>query len=70
MLQRYSRQFYHFLTLQRHVPKNIALGLPYPKIEKTVPLENGKFVLNMLGTFTCQEILNHACSFEECFSSL
>jgi hypothetical protein len=38
MLQRYSRQFYHFLTLQRHVPKNIALGLLYPKIEKTVPL--------------------------------
>jgi integrase/recombinase XerC len=31
------RQFYHFLTLHRHVPKNIALGLPYPKIEKTVP---------------------------------
>jgi len=31
------RQFYHFLTLQQHVPKNIALKLPYPKIEKTVP---------------------------------
>ena len=31
------RQFYHFLTLHRHVPKNIALKLPYPKIEKTVP---------------------------------
>jgi integrase/recombinase XerC len=31
------RQFYHFLTLQRVVPKNIATGLPYPKIEKTVP---------------------------------
>jgi len=31
------RQFYHFLTLRQYVPKNIALGLPYPKIEKTVP---------------------------------
>lgn len=31
------RQFYHFLTLRRIVPKNIATGLPYPKIEKTVP---------------------------------
>ncbi len=26
------RQFYHFLTLHRIVPKNIATGLPYPKI--------------------------------------
>jgi len=32
------RQFYHFLTLQQHVPKNIARDLPYPKIEKTVPV--------------------------------
>ncbi len=31
------RQFYHFLVLHRHVPQNIALKLPYPKIEKTVP---------------------------------
>lgn len=31
------RQFFHFLTLQRHVPENIATNLPYPKIEKTVP---------------------------------
>ena len=31
------RQFFHFLTLYQHVPKNIALTLPYPKIEKTVP---------------------------------
>ena len=31
------RQFYHYLSLQGHVPKNIALKLPYPKIEKTVP---------------------------------
>ena len=23
--------------LHRHTPKNIALKLPYPKIEKTVP---------------------------------
>ena len=31
------RQFYHFLTLHQHVAKNIALGLAYPKIERTVP---------------------------------
>jgi integrase/recombinase XerC len=31
------RQFYHFLVLHRHLPQNIALKLPYPKIEKTVP---------------------------------
>ena len=31
------RQFYHFLTLNNKVTKNIATGLPYPKIEKTVP---------------------------------
>jgi site-specific recombinase XerD len=31
------RQIYHFLALQRHVPQNIALKLPYPIIEKTVP---------------------------------
>lgn len=30
-------QFFHFLTLTGHIEKNIALGLPYPKIEKTVP---------------------------------
>ena len=31
------RQFYHFLVLHQYVPQNIALKLPYPKIEKTVP---------------------------------
>ena len=31
------RQFFHFLTLHRHVQKNIAAKLPYPKIEKTIP---------------------------------
>ena len=31
------RQFFHFLTLHQHIPKNIALKIPYPKIEKTVP---------------------------------
>jgi len=31
------RQFYHFLTLQRIIPENIATGIAYPKIEKTVP---------------------------------
>lgn len=30
-------QFYHFLALHNLVDENIALGLPYPKIEKTVP---------------------------------
>lgn len=31
------RQLYHFLTLHRIVPENIAGALSYPKIEKTVP---------------------------------
>ena len=31
------RQFYHFLTLHRIVPENIATGLLYPKIEKMIP---------------------------------
>ncbi len=31
------RQFYHFLTLNNKVTKNIATRLPYSKIEKTVP---------------------------------
>ena len=31
------RKFYHFLTLHQHVPNNLAMDLPYPKIEKTVP---------------------------------
>jgi len=31
------RQFYHFLTLNRIIPENIATGIPYPKIEKTEP---------------------------------
>jgi len=28
------RQFYHFLTLHRIIPENIATGLPYPKKRK------------------------------------
>ena len=31
------RQFYHFLALHHKVAENIATGLAYPKIEKTVP---------------------------------
>jgi integrase/recombinase XerC len=31
-------QFFHFLTLKGHIKENIALGLAYPKIEKTIPL--------------------------------
>lgn len=31
------RQFFHFLKLNGHIRENIAAGLPYPKIEKTVP---------------------------------
>ena len=31
------RQFFHFLKLNGLVRENIALDLPYPKIEKTVP---------------------------------
>lgn len=30
-------QFFHFLTVNGEIPENIATGLEYPKIEKTVP---------------------------------
>lgn len=30
-------QFFHFLTITEQISENIAAGLPYPKIEKTVP---------------------------------
>ena len=32
------RQFFHYLKLNGYVNENIATDLPYPKIEKTVPL--------------------------------
>ena len=31
------RQFYHYLSLHDVIDENIASGLRYPKIEKTVP---------------------------------
>lgn len=31
------RQFYHFLQLKGYTHNNIAMDLPYPKIEKTIP---------------------------------
>jgi site-specific recombinase XerD len=30
-------QFFHLLILHGHIKENIAMDLPYPKIEKTVP---------------------------------
>ena len=30
-------QFFHFLKLNNLIEENIAMGIPYPKIEKTVP---------------------------------
>jgi integrase/recombinase XerC len=30
-------QFFHFLQLNGRISENIALQIPYPKIEKTVP---------------------------------
>jgi integrase/recombinase XerC len=30
-------QFFHFLKLNHWIDENIALGIPYPKMEKTVP---------------------------------
>jgi site-specific recombinase XerD len=32
-----TRRCHHASSHYQHVPKNIALKLPYPKIEKTVP---------------------------------
>ena len=31
-------QFFHFLKLKGYIKENIAMDLPYPKIEKTIPL--------------------------------
>ena len=31
------RKFYHYLSLENVVTDNIAMGLPYPKIDRTVP---------------------------------
>ena len=47
------RHLYHFLTLQRIVAENIASGLQYPKIEKTVPqyLTEAEYTL-LLSHFT------------------
>jgi integrase/recombinase XerC len=48
------RQFYHFLTLHRIVPENIATGLRYPKIEKTVPQFLTTDEYNRLIRFFCR----------------
>ena len=47
------RHLYHFLTLRRIVTENIATGLQYPKIEKTIPqyLTQAEYTL-LLGHFT------------------
>jgi len=44
------RQFFHYLKLQQLVKDNIALKIPYPKIEKKVPtfltIDEFKLILN------------------------
>ena len=44
------RQFFHYLKLQNLIQNNIALKLPYPKIEKKVPIflttDEFKLILN------------------------
>ena len=44
------RQFFHYLKLQKLIPDNIALKLPYPKIEQKVPTflttDEFKLILN------------------------
>lgn len=44
-------QFFHFLTLKKIIPKNIALQLPYPKVGEKEPL--------LLTTDEFNRILNH-----------
>lgn len=44
-------QFFHFLTLKKIIPENIALQLPYPKVGKKDPL--------FLTTDEFNRILNH-----------
>jgi site-specific recombinase XerD len=45
------RQFFHYLKLEKLIPDNIALNLPYPKIEQKVP--------TFLTTDEFKLILNH-----------
>ncbi len=45
------RQFFHYLKLQNLIPHNIAVQLPYPKIERKVP--------QFLTTDEFNRILNH-----------
>jgi integrase/recombinase XerC len=51
-------QFFHYLKLKGHIKDNIAMALPYPKIEKTVPhfLTIDEFNRILLH---CSHYLNH-----------
>ena len=54
------RQFYHFLTIYAHVPENIATNLPYPKIEKTVPLFLTQNEYKLLLHYFCRKAVDLA----------
>lgn len=48
-------QFFHFLKLNHIIENNIALGIPYPKIEKTVPQYLTCDEYNLILSFFCQK---------------
>lgn len=48
-------QFFHFLKLNHLIEENIALGIPYPKIEKTVPQYLTPDEYNRILSYFCQK---------------
>ena len=48
-------QFFHYLVITKRIKENIARGLPYPKIEKTVPLFLTAFELNRIVEYFCRK---------------
>jgi integrase/recombinase XerC len=52
------RQFFHFLKLNHLIEDNIALGIPYPKIEKTVPHYLTPFEYNHILSYFYQKAIS------------
>jgi integrase/recombinase XerC len=51
-------QFFHFLKLNQLIEDNIALGIPYPKIEKTVPHYLTPFEYNQILSYFYQKAIS------------
>jgi integrase/recombinase XerC len=53
-------QFFHFLTLKKVIPKNIALTLPYPKVGKKEPMFLTIDEFNLILKHVAQKADKHA----------